>query len=303
MYDLVMRGGAVGEMDQGIKRLLQTHPQDVLSYTLPGAQYLDTIPVDIATEPQLVLDTLFRVRYKGVECAIDVEAEAQPRAGIARRLYQYGSRASTVIGLSVISVVLWLEPGGVPPKPPYEERVADLHVVTWNFHGFEIYNTPAQTLLERGLPGLLPLVAFTPEGKNLATIEQTAALVKERAPADELQELEALLAVFACRTFGTDPVMAVMRRILMNTEIIEKSSLYQLWISKGREEGREEGREQGREQGAREAALVVLRGRFGALPEDFAQALAAADVAHIEAMLAHAATESLAELRTRLAMP
>lgn len=74
----------------------------------------------------------------------------------------------------------------------------------------------------------------------------------------------------------------------MNTEIIEKSSLYQLWISKGREEG------------AREAARAVLRGRFGALPEDFERALAAADLARIEAMLAHAATESLEELRTRL---
>ncbi|HLJ80480.1 MAG TPA: hypothetical protein VKT52_03265, partial [Ktedonobacterales bacterium] len=175
---------------------------------------------------------------------------------------------------------------------PYEERVADLHVVTWSFHGFEVYNTPAQTLLERGFPGLLPLVAFTPEGKNLATIEQTAALVKERAPAGDLQELEALLAVFACRTFGTDPVMAIMRRILMNTEIIEKSSLYQEWIGKGREEGRAEG--------TREAVLIMLRGRFGALPEDFEQALAAADLARIEAMLAHAATESLAELRARL---
>ena len=79
----------------------------------------------------------------------------------------------------------------------------------------------------------------------------------------------------------------------MNTEIIEKSSLYQEWIGKGREEGREEG--------ARAAARAVLRGRFGTLPEDFEQALDAADMARLEAMLAHAATESLEELHARLA--
>lgn len=282
----------MGEMDQGIKRLLQTHPQDVLSYTLPGAEYLETIPVDVATEPQLVLDTLFRVRYRGDECAIDVEAEAQPRPDIARRLYHYGSRASFVIGLPVISVVLWLEPGGAPPRPPYQEHVADLHVVTWNYHGFELYNTSAQALLDRGLPGLLPLVAFTPEGKDLMTIERAAALVKESAPADDLQELEALLAVFACRTFGSDSVMTIMRRILMNTEIIEKSSLYQLWVRKGHTEGRAEG--------VREAALAVLRGRFGTLPADFELALLGADTDRLEAMLAHATTESLDELRARL---
>jgi len=66
----------------------------VLALALPGAEYLGTLPVDIATEPQLVLDTLLRIRYEDVECAVDVEAEARPRPDIGRRLFEYGARAS-----------------------------------------------------------------------------------------------------------------------------------------------------------------------------------------------------------------
>lgn len=45
-------------MDQGIKRLLQMRAADVLEYVLPGCRYVRPMPIDVATEPQLVLDTL-----------------------------------------------------------------------------------------------------------------------------------------------------------------------------------------------------------------------------------------------------
>jgi hypothetical protein len=46
------------EMDQGIKRLLQVHPDDMIEMALPGAEYIAPLTTDVATEPQLVLDTL-----------------------------------------------------------------------------------------------------------------------------------------------------------------------------------------------------------------------------------------------------
>jgi hypothetical protein len=48
-------------MDQGINRLIQSHPQDFLALAVPEATYLGTLPVDVATEPQLTLDTLLAV--------------------------------------------------------------------------------------------------------------------------------------------------------------------------------------------------------------------------------------------------
>ncbi|MGZ3601772.1 MAG: hypothetical protein ACXWQR_10030 [Ktedonobacterales bacterium] len=105
----------MAEMDQGIKRLIQTRPADMLALALPNVEYLGTLPIDVATEPQLVLDTLLRVRDRGMMCAVDLEAEARPTADIGRRLYEYGTRASIVTNLPIISVVFWLERNGVAP--------------------------------------------------------------------------------------------------------------------------------------------------------------------------------------------
>jgi hypothetical protein len=165
---------------------VRTHPADVLALALPEAEFIAPLPIDVATEPQLILDTPLRVRYKGVECAVDIEAEATPRGDIGRHLRDYAVRAGIVTGLSVISVVLWLTPDGLPPPSPSEERVADLLLGTWRFFGIEVYRLPAQALLDRGLAGLLPPVPFTPEGGDPAVVERAAAEIKQRAAPDNV---------------------------------------------------------------------------------------------------------------------
>src|SRR5579872_4699359 len=164
----------MAEMDQGIKRLIQTHPRDILAFTVPEAEYLGTLPVDVATERQLVLDSLLRVRIAGVECAVDVEAEASPQADIAKRLFEYGSRVQTTLELPVISVVFWLHANGKPPASPYRVQVGKRRIVDWYFDGIALYDMPAQTPLERGITGLLPLVPFCRDGGTLEAIERAA---------------------------------------------------------------------------------------------------------------------------------
>jgi predicted transposase YdaD len=292
----------VAEMDQGIKRLLQTHPRDVLALVMPGAEYVDTLPIDVATEPQLVLDTLFRVRYQGVECAVDLESEARPRPDIGRRLFEYGARAMIVTGLPVISVVLWLEPDGVPPASPFAVSVGDRPITTWHFNGIELYRLPAETLLATGPAGALPLVPFCAGGQELAIITRAAEIIQAQAPAPEFNELEALLAVFGARAVGNATMLAIIRRLGMSTEILETSPLYQEWIRKATQEGLQRGIEQGIEQGRRAAVVEVLQARLGALPSDILQAIIAADVETITQLLIHAGSDTLVELRARLGL-
>lgn len=294
----------MAEMDQGIKRLIQTHPQDVLALAVPDATYLGTLPVDVATEPQLTLDTLLRARIGAEECAVDIEAEARPHPEIARRLFEYGARATIITGLPVVSVVLWLERGGPPPSSPYELRLAGRPILAWHFVGVEIYNLRAQSLLTIDMLGLAPLVAFTREAREIATIARAAEFVKAHAPPGEVEELEALLAVFGARTFGAQAMQHLIRRLFMSTEILETSPLYQEWIraatEKGMKAGIEQGRELGIEQGLRDAAIAIIRGRFGTLPAEVEQALKGADTPALQALLPHAGTDSLDELRARL---
>jgi predicted transposase YdaD len=298
----------MAEMDQGIKRLIQTRPADVLALALPDVEYLGTQPIDVATEPQLVLDTLLRVRYHGYECVVDLEAEARPQKNMGRRLFEYGARANIVTKLPVISVVLYLEPDEKPVPSPYELYADDLLLAAWHFTAIELYRLLAEELFALDRPGLLPLIPFARDGKDFATIERAAEEIKVRAPGDQVKELEALLAVFAARTFSSDVLLELIRRIFMSNEILEQSSLYQLWVKQATERGIEQGVKQGIEQGvqqgvqqgvrreAAEAVRVVLRGRFGTLAPELDAAIGAADVERLHAVLARAATASEDEL-------
>lgn len=172
----------MAEMDQGIKRLIQTHPADMLALAVPDAQYLGPLQVDVATEPQLVLDTLLRVRYHGIECAVDIEAEARPHAEIGRRLFEYGSRASIVTGLPIFSAVLWLERGGTPAPSPYEPRADDRLLAMWHFTGIEVYRLHAEELIEQGSVSLMPLIPFADGGQDLLAIERAALVVEGARP-------------------------------------------------------------------------------------------------------------------------
>ena len=301
-------------MDQGVKRIVQTRPQDVLGLALPGAEYLGPAPVDVAAEPQLVLDTLQRVRYHGVECLVDIEAEASPRPDIGRRCFEYGARASIVHQLPVVSVVLWLERGSRPPASPYVMQVADLAPATWPFHGIELYALPAERVLSgdlAGLVGLLPLVPFMGGGEGAATIERAARQIQERISDAEQQSVsETLLVLFATRHLGAGDALALFRRLFMSTEILEQSPLYRQWIAEamergraaGEAEGRIAGQAEGRAEGVRQAARTALQGRWGELPAELEAALTTASLATLNEVLAHIATDTLEQLRARLGL-
>ncbi len=62
MSDVREEAERMPDMHQGAKGAVLAAPQDLVTFALPGAEYLGTVPTDVAAEPQLVLDTLLRVR-------------------------------------------------------------------------------------------------------------------------------------------------------------------------------------------------------------------------------------------------
>lgn len=297
----------MAEMDQGIKRLLQSHPADILALALPGVEYLEQLPAEVISEPQLLMDTVFRVRYEGVECAVNVEAQLYPDPTMPRRCFEYGSRVSVVTGLPALSVVVWLERRGAVPKPPYEMRAGSWLQATWQFINIEVYELPASDMLKIGHPGLLPLVPFMRES-DLNVIESAARIVKERSAPGEASELASLLAVFGARRHGNDAMRALIRRLFMSTEVLDTSPLYREWVekaqaegmAKGMAEGEARGEAQGEAQGLRESIQAVLESRFQTLDEELLALIAAADVPTLRAAVRHVALDSLDEARTRL---
>lgn len=292
----------MAEMDQGIKRLLQSHPADVLELALPGVEYLEPMPAEVATEPQLLMDTLFRVRYRGVECAVNVEAQAHPDPDMPRRCFEYGSRASVVFGVPVLSVVLWLERRGAIPTPPYQMLVGDWVQATWQFINIEVFDLRAPAIVATEHLGLLPLVPFMRDA-SIAVIESAARLVKERSAPGEASILASLLAVFGARQYGNDAMRALIRRLFMSTELLDQSPLYREWVDKAKAEGLAEGKAEGEAQGMRIAVQAALEGRFQSLDAGLLAALEVATPDALKETLRHITTDSLDQVRERLRQP
>ena len=59
-------------------------------------------------------------------------------------------------------------------------RAGDLLLATWRFVGIALYDLPAERLIQSGLVGLLPLVAFTRDAGDFAIIERAAEIVNAR---------------------------------------------------------------------------------------------------------------------------
>lgn len=296
----------MAEMDQGIKRLLQTHPADVLELALPGVEYLEPMPSEVATEPQLLMDTLFRVRYRGVHCAVNVEAQAYPDPAMPRRCFEYGSRASVVFGIPVLSVVLWLERRGTVPASPYQMLVGDWMQATWQFINIEVYNLSAPAIVGTDHLGLLPLVPFMRDS-SVEVIESAARRVKERSAPEDASMLASLLAVFGARQYGNEAMRALIRRLFMSTELLDQSPLYREWVDKAKAEGMAEGEAKGISEGEakalRESVQTVLLGRFQTLDVDLLAALEVATPDALRDTLRHITTDSLDQARARLRRP
>jgi len=297
----VSYGAAMPEMDQSLKRLIQACPEDWLRFLFPTAQvdYLGTAPTDVATEPQRILDTLGLGRYQGIECLVDIEAEAYTSPDIGRRLHEYAARAQILHKLPVISVVFWLLRDVPAPSSPYREQIANLPLYDQHFIGIEVYRLSAEQLLllgEQGIVGLLPLIPFTVGGATLEAAETTGRVVRAHAPEELKATLITLLGIFAARNLGDEVGLALIRRLLMSNEILELSPLYRKWV----QESVEEGRREGVEEGLREAVILLMRKQFGEPAPDELQVISTANVDTLNALLVALLTDTHEAFRQRL---
>ena len=303
----------MGDMDQGIKRLLQLRPQDILTIAFPDAhaQYLGPLATDVAMEPQLITDVLQRALLYGIECAIDIEAEAYPSAEMPRRCFAYGARIDIIYNLPVLSVVLLLQPGGSVAPPPYQRSIGPIPIVTWHFQNIEVYRLNGRDILNAGMISLMPLIPFMAD-RSLALIEEAARAIQEQIPDKELAEdLESMLAVFGAKFFGTETMRSLMRRLAMSFDIMKESPLFQEWMAEATEMGLQRGVERGMQQGMQQGVLqakrddmrLLLEKRFGPLDPLLIAAIETANLDKLNAVFIDAISDSLDQIRARLLAP
>lgn len=284
------------EWDQSFRRFFGPSAEALLKQVLKDVTDVQAMSPEIAMEPELEMDSLFRVTYQGQPCLVNVEIQSSLDDEMPRRLFKYGARASIVYDLPVISLVVWLFKRGTVPTSPYSMRVQNWLAATWHFHSVELYTWPPSAIMDAGMPELLPLLPFT-QGASADLAEQAMQRLQAEAPEQQATILGALLAVFMTHFYSEDIAQSAYRRYFnMSAELIKEFPILQRWIN----EAQAEGEARGELKGLRKAIEGMLASRFGPLSQGIIQALSKADEATLEELVTHVATDTLEQVSQRL---
>ena len=242
-----------------MKQWLRKNAQQFISWILKDAVVDSILTTEIKRET-IYADALFLVILYGQRMLVHIEIQSTGDKTMAERLLEYNVHLSKEHGnLPVYSCVVYLRKVGDIPQSPLVRRLPNgKEVLRFSFLNIELGDMSAVSILQEGLDGLLPLVLFTEDGKEVL------GEVVERLRVIQDKELLALIYTLAGLIFENDADReTVMRRFAMLEDIIEQSWTYQEIISKGREKERQEWL-----QRQRRGLISVVQARFPGLLAD-----------------------------------
>lgn len=294
----------MGDVAQSFKRLFLWQVDALLKWLMGNVEDIRPVSTDLATERQLLPDTLYLAIFEGILCLINVEIQSEPDSEMPYRLYIYAARARHQYQLPVISIVIWVFDRGTVPTPPYRMEVGSWYAGEWNYHSIKLYEQSPQALLDSGIAGILPLVPLAKDATD-ADAEAAMQKLKQEMPPAEAMSLGALLGIFLAHT-RDDKSLArqLFERVFMtnaDTFIRENPLLHDVW-EKVAAEGEARGEARGEAKGMHTMLRQVLEGRLGPLSQDVLEAIDSLGVAQLSAIAPHAGTDSLEELRARLGL-
>jgi len=169
-----------------------------------------------------------------------------------------------------------------------------------------LWEVPQERVLRSHYVELWPLARLMANVTQESAQRAAEQILAAPLPAHERDELTRSLALLAGMRLSHQALRDALRRAHMTLNLWEESTLKEALADMAREEGLEEGLEQGRTQGMAEgmraSIRLVLEGRFGQLDEALAAAIERASEEALKAALPHAASDSIEQVRVRLAV-
>jgi predicted transposase YdaD len=158
--------------DSLTKRLVQTNPQDLISWISPNTVYESELNTELQKDP-IRADLMYIVRRKGRKVVFHIEIQKQHDKNMGRRVWEYNVSTTLYTGLPVYSVVLYLVKDSSIVEPPYTIDLSDDEIVHhFVFQNIKLWEIAPETLLEQNLPCLLPLLPLTEEGNRREVVQQ-----------------------------------------------------------------------------------------------------------------------------------
>ncbi len=216
-----------GPWDNSLKRLVDEAREDFVQWLVRNARYVEEVSPHLKSRT-IDADILYKVSLEGEQRLLHLEFQRRGETHMARRLLEYNVLATCEHKLPVYSVVLYLVKEGAVARSPYTIRWSkDVTIHHFPFGVIKLWEIPTHDLLHLGLPGLLPLLPLTREGKSRETIE---AMIAGLAPTRETARPELLLRGYELATLifaYDDDHDWLKRRFAELDDLIEQSWGYQ----------------------------------------------------------------------------
>jgi predicted transposase YdaD len=174
-----------------------------------------------------------------------------------RRVWEYNCLASIHTKLPVYSVVIYLVEDSPIVDPPYEMKLpTGLTVHRFVFENIKLWEIPREALKQQKVPGLLPLLPLTKDGKRREVVEETIECLQQAGKADLLP----LAYAFSALIFKKKNEQQWLKeRFDIMGDILEKSWAYQEMVQKGVVKGLEQGLKQGEQKGLKQGKQQGLK--------------------------------------------
>ena len=231
------------DADQPLKVLFRTRPRDLLALTGDaGARVLSARVLELSAVRRSV-DLVLFLRRGGRRYVRHVEFQAQHRADVAFRCFEYATRLVAQLRLPVLTTVIYMKPPA-PRDLAFRETLCGTLVHERRFDVVRLWELEARQALGLG-PGGAALVGLL-DRADLGAIGRASRQIRRQAP--EAQQAD-LLAILQSLSEGRYTARQLAR--VIPEEVVMKSSLYDKVRDKAHEEGVAKGLEKGRLDSAR----------------------------------------------------
>jgi predicted transposase YdaD len=243
----------VAANDSAFKILLDAHPEQFVQRFLPGAQYLQSLSIELPISDPLRADGLLLYQRGEQRAVLHLEVQTASDKEMPERLCLYNQLVRRREQVPVHSLVLYLE-RTTTPAPPWQDVGPDGEILTFHYRVVKLWEEPVEEWLNAGMVNLLPFVPLL-KGATLESVDLAVEQIVQQSANPERGTAIDLLLMFAGRAFGKASISEFVRRHPMLDSYFKESPWYQMV------------EEQGEKKGLHEAIEGILARRFPSLAD------------------------------------
>jgi len=252
-----------GFWDTKLKQLMLQAPKEVVSWLLDGALFEQELSPHLSYR-NVDADLLYQIRLNDQPMLLHLEFQRRRDPQMAQRVWEYNVLATCKFGCPVYSFVLYLKKDGSVAESPHQVCLHDgRQIHHFVFEVIKLWEVPSAMLQRADLPGLLPLLPLTREGRKRETIETmiSGLCLAGEAPKRELLSIAYGLASSVFEEHEEEYEW-LKRRFLMIEDLLGESRVFQEWWQQAQEEVILQ-----EVQRHREMLLAFVHARFPALEQ------------------------------------